>query len=195
MTVQTQLLSWLDGAKSAGAKKSKPEIETSSPKERVQSSPILLDGEEKTIGTKDHQAVFKEKILQKYSSVFFKDPIKKIDKLNADAYRLEAASYPVIRTSIVVRCKDGPPLLYFIKGGMLAGLSLEEQKNLPNGSMHAIKGLVQAYPPNQPKVNDSRLSENGEAQRERHESKKQAWGRYVCSSSAVDIWTCADLFI
>ena len=69
--------------------------------------------------------------------------------------------------------------MYFIKAGMLAGLSSKEQNDLPNNSMRAIRELVKAYPPIPPKGLDSRLTQDLKAQKDRHVGKEQAWGRYV----------------
>ena len=173
--------------------------------ERIQFGPILLDNDQKAIDTGDHQATFSEKnpsevlpgllqrpnkegrqnecrhIVSKLLTIRLSEqallPLDhqhqvKLDIVNGTLepgqrrQQRNRADDPVIRSSTVVRCKDGPPLLYFIKGGMRAGLSLEEQQNLPNNSMRAIQELVKAYPPNWPAVNDSRLTQNAEAQTE-----------------------------
>ena len=197
--VQTQLPRAFQTVKGARIEKSRAAPKSSSKALRAekrrlaplapQTNQLLVDGGEETIGAEDHEAVFSVKVLQKPSSAFFEGPIKQIPKTKevADRFRLEAADYPVIRSNTVVRCKDGAPLLYMIKGGMLAGLSPEEQQDLAGRSMSAIRALVKAYPPVAPKAEDPRVTQDQEEQKEKYTAKDQAWGRYVSSKLLLDV--------
>ncbi len=146
-------------------------------------SPILHDGGQETIGLDDYQANVAVKILQKDSSEFFQGPIHHAPKgengqAERDRYQREAADYPLTTSSTVVRCKDGTPLLYFIKGAMFAGLSPQEQLDLASQSTSSIQELVAAYPPIPPGVKDSRIANHAE-QRRKWRQKGKAWGRLV----------------
>ena len=141
-------------------------------------TPNLVDGGLKAIGEGAHQAVFSVKILPQHSSRFFEGPIRQVDKSEeaVQRFRREAAQYPIIRENTIVRCSDGKPLLYFIKGGMYTGLSLDEKIDLPERSINAIRGLTQVYRPPPPKSTDSRMQS---AQRKIQAEKNGVFGRYV----------------
>ena len=119
---------------------------------------LLHDSEEESIGA--HRAVLSVLIMQEDSSAFFGGSNKQVDKSQeaAEKFRRQAANYPVVQSSTVVKTKDGRPLLYFLKEGMLAGLTLAEQCDLPIQSLNAIRGLIDAYPPPQPDEKDSRVT-------------------------------------
>ena len=140
--------------------------------------PTLHDGGFETVGEGSHQAIFHVKILPQHSSNFFEGPIPQVDKSDKSVarFRREAKRYPVIRENTVVRCADGKPLLYFIKGGMIVGMSLDEEQSLPAQSITAIRDLIEAYSPPRPKKKDSRLQ--GEQQKIQSE-KNSLFGRYV----------------
>jgi len=144
---------------------------------------ILQNGGEETIGLREYQANVSVKILPKDSSEFFQGPIHHVPKgddgkAERDRYQREAANYPLTTSSMVVRCEDGMPLLYFIKGAMFAGLSPKEQLDLASQSMSSIQELVTAYPPIPPGAKDSRIANHAE-QRQKWRRKGKAWGRLV----------------
>lgn len=122
--------------------------------------------------------VFRVKTLPQHSSHFFTGPIRQVDKSEESVarFRQNAADYPVVRENTVVRCADGKPLLYFIKGGMSTGLSPDEEHSLPEQSITAIRDLTEAYPPPRPKQKDSRL----QGEQKKIQSERNAlFGRYV----------------
>lgn len=140
--------------------------------------PLLLDAGFETVGDGAFGAVFSVKVLQKHSRVFFSGRIPAVKKSEASIqrYRQEATHYPVIRSSTVVRCADGKPVLYFIKAGMYAGLAPDEKREKRENSIKAIRELINVYPPPPPKTGDSRMQEE---QREIQKAKHQAFGRHV----------------
>ncbi|KAL8829838.1 MAG: hypothetical protein Q9191_001790 [Dirinaria sp. TL-2023a] len=142
--------------------------------------PVLVDGGEETIGDGAHQAVCSVRVLQTESSAFFEGPIKEVTKTKeaADKYRSDAAEYPVVRDSTVVKCQDGRPLLYIIKGGMFAGLSADEQQHLSMQSTKAIQDLVEAYEPPAPTASDPRARQDREEQSAKWKARGKPWGRY-----------------
>ena len=119
-------------------------------------TPTLLDGGEMTTGEGSHQAVFRKLTLQKHSKYFLKGSNKKVPK---DAeyikkLREEAKTYRVLNQSTIVDCSDGERLVYFIKGGMLAGMSAEAGTSISSESLQAINHLLEVYKPQLPgKVN------------------------------------------
>ena len=143
-------------------------------------APVLRDDGEEVIGSGQKEAICSVLTLQMDSSAFFTGPIKQIAKgaAVAEEFRRAARHYPVIRQSIVVRCMDGTPLLYFIKGGMLVGLEPSEQQELSAKSVSAIQNLIQDYPPIPPKPDDSRVDKHKE-QKEKWKAMGKGWGRYV----------------
>ena len=151
---------------------------------------VLRDSGEETLGSGEYKVVCSVKTLQKTSSAFFEGPIKEVSKEEgtAENYRREAVEYPVVRESIVVRCKDGTPMLYFIKGGMFAGLDLSEQQDLAKKSVTAIEALKKVHPPVPPKPEDARVDQHI-AQKEKWRAMGKAWGRLV-SFRRVSFATC-----
>ena len=147
-------------------------------KKASKTGPILHDSGEEIVGEGIHQAAVSILTLQEDSSAFFGGTNKKVAKSKeaAEKYRLEAEDYAVVESSTVVKTRDGVPLLYFLKDGMLAGLTPEERQHLPIQSLSAIRGLVKAYPPPAPPKKDSRVIQQ---QRDKQLAKKQAYGRYV----------------
>lgn len=146
-------------------------------------SPSLHDGGQETVGSGDFSTNCSVKVLQKHSSTFFQGTIQKApqgEKGKEAALKLyrKAASYPVINTSTVVKCEDGRPLLYFIKGAMFAGMSADKQHSLTAQSINAIKELIATYPPIAPKKDDSRVFDQAE-QKRKWRGKGKAYGRYV----------------
>ena len=144
-------------------------------------APTLRDGGFETIGEGPYQVTLHVKTLPQKSSKFFEGPIPHVDKSDkaVTRFRKDAEKYTVIRDSTVVRCADGKPLLYFVKAGMLKGLSEDEKRDLPEQSVNAIRDLTKAYPPTPPKKGDSRLqAEQMEIQAAKHEY----FGRYVSTS-------------
>ena len=140
--------------------------------------PILVNDGQGFVGQAAHRALVTILTLQQDSSALFGGPNKMVPKTNeaAESYRLHAESYPLITSSTVVKTKDGVPLLYFLKDGMLAGLTEEEKQRLPAQSLSAIRALIDVYPPPPPEKKDSRVTEE---QRVVQLAKKQAYGRYV----------------
>lgn len=151
--------------------------------------PVLLGGGVEVVGDGTHQASCAVKILRKNSSEFFEGAIETVDKSVEAAQRLrqEAAQYPIISTSTVVKCQDGTPLLYFIKNGMFAGMSAVEQENRRKESLDAIRSLVKGYAPRQPTGTDSRSKLDRQEQKRTWSAKKLPWGKYVGWLSAV-LW-------
>ncbi|KAL8920279.1 MAG: hypothetical protein Q9208_006347 [Pyrenodesmia sp. 3 TL-2023] len=140
--------------------------------------PLLVDAGFETVGDGAYGAVFSVKVLQKHSRVFFSGPIPAVKKTEASIqrFRQEATHYPVIRSSTVVRCADGKPVLYFIKAGMYAALAPDEERRKRENSIKAIRELINVYPPPPPKADDSRMQKE---QREIQKAKHQAFGRHM----------------
>ena len=145
-----------------------------------ETAPALRNDGEEVIGRGQKEAICSVLTLQMDSSAFFTGPIKQVAKGEAVAeeFRHAAKDYPVVRQSIVVKCMDGTPLLYFIKGGMLVGLGPSEQQELSAKSVSAIQNLIQDYPPIPPKPDDSRVDKHKE-QKEKWKAMGKGWGRYV----------------
>lgn len=145
--------------------------------------PILTAGGEETVGFGMHQVTCKILVLNKHSSAFFEGSIPDVDK-SEDAFtqlRRQAESFRIISESIVVKCEDGPPLLYLIKGGMRAGFSPAEQLALETQSLGAIRSLIKGYKPKMPAPDDSRAKADCQVQAERYEAAGLPYGRYVSS--------------
>lgn len=147
-------------------------------RKRPAQRPILLDGGPETVGSGEYTVTVSVKILQEQSSVFFSGPIPAVDKSTESIrrFRDEASQYAVIQTSTVVRCADGKPVLYFIKGGMYASLTPGGDRELREKSISAIRELIDVYPPPRPDQADSRMQAE---QRGIQGEKNKAFGRYV----------------
>lgn len=133
------------------------------------------------MGLGSHQVLCKVLVLNRHSSVFFEGSIPEVDK-SEDAFtalRAQAESFRIIDESIVVRCEDGPPLLYLIKNGMRVGFSPAEQLALETNSLEAIRSLIKSYPPNMPKPDDSRAKADCAIQAKNRQAAGQPFGRYV----------------
>lgn len=120
-------------------------------------------------------------MLNQHSSVFFEGSIPEVDK-SENAFtetRRQAESFRIIGESIVVRCEDGPPLLYLIKGGMKAGFSPAKQLALETKSLGAIRSLVKGYKPKMPKPDDSRAKADCQVQAKKCQAAGLPYGRYV----------------
>ena len=132
-----------------------------------------------------YQGTFAVKNLPGDSSAFFEGAIPAVDKTPEAVaeFRQKAAGYPVVNTSTTVRSEDGTPLLHFIKAGMYAGLSQDEQQEMASESVKAIQELVQVYRPPPPKAKDSRVLR---ASQETQKAKNQAFGRYVSDQGKRD---------
>ena len=152
----------------------------------VSTTPTLLDGGFETVGEGSHLAIFRVKILPQHSSRFFEGPISHVDKSDEAVKQLrqQAQNYPTIRENTIVRCSDGKPLLYFMKGGMLSGLTPDERRDLPEQSINAVRALTEVYRPPPPKKTDSRM----QAEQRRIQSEKNGvFGRYV-SYLFINAW-------
>ena len=151
--------------------------------EAAVAEPILRDGSEEIVGLGSYQAVCHVKTVDVDSSTLFNGPVKQVKKTMeaADEHRRRALDYQVIKESTVVRTKDGRPLLYFLKKGVFAGMSADEQQQLGRQSMDAIRRLINGYTPPAPPTEDPRVKERGVQKMREWAAKGMAYGRYVGS--------------
>ena len=155
------------------------------PRKSTVVTPVLLDGGVERIGAGSHRAMCAVKILQSDSSEFFGDlngRVKKSEETSA-WYGREAAKYPIITSSTVVKCRDGAPLLYFIKSGMFAGQSLEEQDVLSKQSLEAIGAMIKVYTPRPLSARDPRSKLDRAEQKRKWAAKRLPHGKYVSHRS------------
>ena len=145
--------------------------------------PVLRDDGEEMVGLGAYQAVCHVKTVDVESTTLFNGPVKQVKKTveAADEHRRRALEYPVIRESTVVRTRDGRPLLYFLKKGIFAAMSAEEQQHMGQQSVDAIRGLIDAYKPPVPPTEDPRMKERGAQKMREWAEKGKAFGRYVSS--------------
>ena len=167
-----------------------PRLDDSTKEEPVETAPApaaaipsLQDDGEELVGVGTYQALCQVKTVDVESSSLFTGSIKRVEKsLEAtDEHRRRALAYPVIKESTVVRTKDGRPLLYFLKKGIFAGMSTDEQEQQGQQSMNAIRTLINIFNPPVPPQNDPRLTEKGVEKMKEWASKGKRYGRYVGS--------------
>lgn len=141
------------------------------------------DGGEEIVGLGSYQTVCHVRTVEADSSTLFNGPVKQVKKTTeaADEHRRRALEYPVIKESTVVKTKDGRPLLYFLKKGIFAGMSADEQQQQGQQSMDAIRRLINNYTPPPPPTEDPRVKEKGIQKMKEWADKGKAYGRYVGS--------------
>lgn len=139
------------------------------------------DGREEIVGVGSYQTVCHVKTVDADSDTLFNGPVKQVKKTMeaADEHRRLALDYQVIKDSTVVRTKDGRPLLYFLKKGIFAGMSADEQQQLGQQSMGAVRRLIDNYTPPAPPTEDPRVKEKGAQKMKEWAEKGKAYGRYV----------------
>jgi len=141
----------------------------------------ILDGGYMIAGDGFHQQSFRKLTFQKHSDFFLKGKNKRVPKDLEYHEKLErdAEDYLVLTESTTVECNDGEPLLYFIKGGMTAGMTAEEGTRMRDQTLQAIHNLLDVYPPPPPKANNSRHPEGCEAELKSWKAKGMPWGVFV----------------
>ena len=149
--------------------------------EAAVAGPTRQDEGEEVVGFGSYQTVCHVKTVEADASTLFNGPVKQVKKTMeaADEHRRRALDYPVIKDSTVVRTKDGRPLLYFLKKGIFAGMSADEQQQLGQQSMGAVRRLIDNYTPPAPPTEDPRVKEKGVEKMKEWADKGKAYGRYV----------------
>ena len=112
-----------------------------------------------TIGDEPYCANVRVFVLQRLSLDYFhvlNSDIKSSDKYIQDAVKA-AEDFKDVDESLVVVTRDGVPMLFVLKDGMLAGLAPLEQERKIRQSRVALKELAKNYHPPK-KANNSRDS-------------------------------------
>lgn len=103
-----------------------------------------------------------------------RDPVEHFQKL-----KMAAQNYEILKESTVIESSDGVKLVYYIKGGMLAGLSPEQAQRQSDGSLQAINNLLAAQPPETPGQKNTRYFGDAAQIRKRWAKRAQKWGELV----------------
>jgi len=158
------------------------DVSTASPNvTKTEEAQDLLNGGYMIAGDGSYQQNFRKLNLQKHSDFFLKGKNKIVpsEPEYREKLKKDAEDYLVLTESTTVECNDGEPLLYFIKGGMTAGMTAEEGTRMRNQTLQAINNLLEVYPPPLPKANNSRHPEGCEAELKSWKAKGMPWGVFV----------------